>query len=256
MLRFFRTLRQRLLAENSVSRYLFYALGEIALVVIGILIAFQVDSWNEERKNSQLRDDYIRALVVDVETDIENLQAWKLGNDNAEAEGLYLLDFLENRMVAPDSQRLARSFLMCQYKPAITISSSTYSDLTNSGNIRVFKDLDFKKHLDEYYKIDAWSTKIDERITQTIWYDYRDQITEFIDPTLFKAIYSAALNSTEMEQLDLLAYEIDWKAIRQSQELLRQLRNVLAFRVVIRGDLSAHLTEAERLLETLKPELP
>ena len=39
MIRFFRTLRQRLLAENRVSRYLLYAIGEIVLVVIGILIA-------------------------------------------------------------------------------------------------------------------------------------------------------------------------------------------------------------------------
>lgn len=50
MLRFFRTLRQRLLAENRVSRYVLYALGEIALVVIGILIALQVNTWNESRK--------------------------------------------------------------------------------------------------------------------------------------------------------------------------------------------------------------
>ena len=49
MLRFFRQIRQRLLTENKFSKYLLYAIGEILLVVIGILIALQVDSWNEER---------------------------------------------------------------------------------------------------------------------------------------------------------------------------------------------------------------
>ena len=47
MLRFFRTLRQRLLPENRISKYLLYAVGEILPVVIGILIALQVNTRNE-----------------------------------------------------------------------------------------------------------------------------------------------------------------------------------------------------------------
>ena len=49
MLRFFRQIRQRLITDNKFSKYLLYAIGEILLVVIGILIALQVDTWNEER---------------------------------------------------------------------------------------------------------------------------------------------------------------------------------------------------------------
>ncbi|RIW18273.1 hypothetical protein D0X99_00820 [Algoriphagus lacus] len=50
MLKFFRKIRQKLLEENRVTRYLTYALGEIALVMIGILLALQVNTWNENRK--------------------------------------------------------------------------------------------------------------------------------------------------------------------------------------------------------------
>ena len=50
MLRFFRHIRQSLLQENKISKYLLYALGEILLVVIGILIAMQINNWKEERK--------------------------------------------------------------------------------------------------------------------------------------------------------------------------------------------------------------
>ena len=50
MIHFFRKIRQNLLTENRVSRYLLYALGEILLVVIGILIALQINNWNEEKK--------------------------------------------------------------------------------------------------------------------------------------------------------------------------------------------------------------
>ena len=47
MIKFFRKIRQRLLSENKFSKYLFYAIGEIVLVVIGILIALQVNNKNE-----------------------------------------------------------------------------------------------------------------------------------------------------------------------------------------------------------------
>ncbi len=50
MLRFFRQIRQKLLADNKISKYLFYAAGEILLVVVGILLALQINNWNEERK--------------------------------------------------------------------------------------------------------------------------------------------------------------------------------------------------------------
>ena len=49
MIKFFRRIRQQLLTENKFSKYLLYAIGEIILVVIGILIALQINNWNEER---------------------------------------------------------------------------------------------------------------------------------------------------------------------------------------------------------------
>jgi hypothetical protein len=50
MIKFFRKIRQRLLTENKFSKYLIYAIGEIILVVIGILIALSINNWNDYRK--------------------------------------------------------------------------------------------------------------------------------------------------------------------------------------------------------------
>ena len=62
MFRFFRQLRQRLLTDNKFSKYLLYAVGEILLVVIGILIALQIDNWNEERKTKQRERKFLTEL--------------------------------------------------------------------------------------------------------------------------------------------------------------------------------------------------
>lgn len=56
MLKFFRKIRQGLLTENKISKYLIYAIGEIALVMIGILLALQVNNWNEQAKSNQFQD--------------------------------------------------------------------------------------------------------------------------------------------------------------------------------------------------------
>ncbi|SKB88672.1 DUF6090 family protein, partial [Maribacter arcticus] len=53
MIKFFRKIRQQLLTENKFSKYLLYAIGEIVLVMVGILLALQVNNWNELRKKEE-----------------------------------------------------------------------------------------------------------------------------------------------------------------------------------------------------------
>ena len=59
-----------MLTENKFSKYLIYAIGEIILVVIGILIALQVNNLNEQNKKEQLRVNYVNSLLSDLESDI------------------------------------------------------------------------------------------------------------------------------------------------------------------------------------------
>ena len=74
MLRFFRQIRQRLIADNKITKYLLYALGEVFLVVIGILIALQINNWNEERKTRLQDREFLNNLKVELSVDIAALQ--------------------------------------------------------------------------------------------------------------------------------------------------------------------------------------
>jgi len=62
MINFLRRIRQNMLSENKLSIYLVYAIGEVVLVVFGILIAFQIDNWNENRKLRDLEN----ILLIDI----------------------------------------------------------------------------------------------------------------------------------------------------------------------------------------------
>ena len=69
MIKFFRKIRQNLLSEGKTGKYFKYAIGEIVLVVIGILIALQINNWNENTKKETLKDEYKIALINDYTKD-------------------------------------------------------------------------------------------------------------------------------------------------------------------------------------------
>ncbi|MDG5492002.1 DUF6090 family protein [Psychroserpens sp. SPM9] len=80
MIKFFRHIRKQLLSENKTGkpsnrtgRYLKYAIGEIVLVVIGILIALQINNWNENRLNNKALKAYLTSFTQDLNSEKEGL---------------------------------------------------------------------------------------------------------------------------------------------------------------------------------------
>jgi hypothetical protein len=80
MIKFFRKIRQRLLSENKFSKYLIYAIGEILLVVVGILIALWINNANQNYKNEQLARTFLSDFKRDLEADIQTLDEKILKN--------------------------------------------------------------------------------------------------------------------------------------------------------------------------------
>ncbi|MBQ0787882.1 MAG: hypothetical protein KBT69_10295, partial [Oceanihabitans sp.] len=83
MIKFFRKIRQKMLTENKFSKYLIYAVGEIILVVMGILIALQINNWNETRQIKKVEKETLYVLLEDLnsaksysEQYIENEQSY------------------------------------------------------------------------------------------------------------------------------------------------------------------------------------
>lgn len=75
MLRFFRLLRKKFIDDNNMKKYIWYALGEILLVVVGILIALQINNWNQEKKNREYELTMLREVREAMEIDIQGINS-------------------------------------------------------------------------------------------------------------------------------------------------------------------------------------
>jgi hypothetical protein len=83
MIKFFRKIRQKMLTENKFSKYLLYAIGEIFLVVIGILIALQINNLNEEKKNREFEKETLTQIQENINND--KLALTQIVNDFSKA---------------------------------------------------------------------------------------------------------------------------------------------------------------------------
>ncbi|MEP1140431.1 MAG: hypothetical protein ABJH44_09395, partial [Balneola sp.] len=66
--------------QNKVRTYLLYAIGEIALVMIGILLALQVNNWNQNRIEQELLQNYYERIIEEIESDIPVKQDFLIKN--------------------------------------------------------------------------------------------------------------------------------------------------------------------------------
>lgn len=70
MLKFFKRIRKRQIHQGRLKNYLLYAIGEIILVVIGILLALQINNWNTERVEQDQMQEFASAMIQDLRADI------------------------------------------------------------------------------------------------------------------------------------------------------------------------------------------
>ncbi len=91
MIKLFRKIRQNLLLKNKTGKYLKYAFGEIVLVVIGILIALQINNWNENRKIKNAEIEILHNLKTELEFNLKELKDINNQHKSEFEDGMYLL---------------------------------------------------------------------------------------------------------------------------------------------------------------------
>lgn len=150
MLRFFRHIRKKLLEKNKIRTYLLYAIGEIFLVVIGILIALQVNNWNEARKEARTTEVILKNLYVDIQEDLENLESLKQMLSERKANADYLLNIINSQGTIIDTTRTVVALTRVGWILNYTPTFATYNEITNSGRLSLIESVELKKQLADY----------------------------------------------------------------------------------------------------------
>ena len=170
MIKFFRQIRQNLLNQNKVSQYLMYAGGEILLVVVGILLALQFNSWNTNSKELDKEEWYINNILDDLHYQTQSLDiiekdytitiatAKSILKDYYQQESFLGIDSLNNKL---------GSLMFTQFFPN---TNNTYQELVSSGQLSLIKNNNLSLEVIDYYLYTADTEEVFKNDLDNVFY--------------------------------------------------------------------------------------
>jgi len=150
MISFFRKIRQRLLQENRASRYLVYAIGEIALVMVGILLALQVNNWNEDRKIRIAEQRILQNLRTELILNIKNLETDISYHELAHACSFQLLNLFGTDISTIPSTTLDTLLFNAETVYTFEVRNGYIKSLIASGNLDYLRNEKLKSRLTSF----------------------------------------------------------------------------------------------------------
>jgi hypothetical protein len=244
MIKLFRNIRQQMLTKNKFSKYLLYALGEIILVVIGILIALQINNWNESQKQKQQEQIILKNILKDLEKDKIGLNKIIATRTSTANSAKIMVSYYEGVKI----EKLADYYfhwtnvLYWQFHHPRNI---TFEELVNSGKVSIISNpqikellLDMNASYQELFEVrrhmyDDYSIYLYQPYSSI--FDYGDGIKVWEDPnttiTLSEAQVQVALKNTAIKNgftlshfNNLLLNEFNSKILEQVETTIGLIR--------------------------------
>ncbi len=228
MLRFFRQIRQRLLTEKRFNKYLLYAIGEIVLVVVGILIALQINNWNEYRKSGQEELALLRELKADLEHSKNELQIIIKDNQTYVHGYERINTYIENDW--PYASELDTAFTDLDIWSQPYLATTTYETIKTKG-IDIIRNDSLKRHINTVYSLNIKS--LTEDIFPWEW--------SFSQNTTQRIMVSNIRRDNKTD----LAKPNDFEKLKKDEEF----RNFLSILIAVR---LSNIDYSERALESIK----
>ena len=146
MIKFFRKIRFKLIDEKRLNKYIFYAIGEILLVVIGILIAVAIGEWRQDVRIKQELLSYYQGLSDDLNQDKSKLDTITFIYENAIVGIVEEIDEMQLNSYNQDSLYSNVPSWMI-YTLAFTPNKTTFTEIVSSGKLQLFKNKELKKQI-------------------------------------------------------------------------------------------------------------
>lgn len=236
MIKFFRKIRQELLTENKFSKYMLYAVGEIILVVIGIMIALQINGLNESRKDRIkeriILNDLAKNIEINIQTfqnDIDFLQQW---NHSSEI----ILRTLKNKLDYSDT--LKPHFHLARVTKQKLVPSNVGYQAYKAQGLDIIIKRDLSSEIIKLFEVIVPGTlSMNDRVNEIYpgWDNYIVQNFDFVE--------GEGLTPNDYESLFSDHFYISWvKAYRQGR------KNLIAKDKIL-------IKECKRVLKLIQDEL-
>jgi len=177
MIKIFRKIRYDLMKQNKTGKYFKYAIGEIVLVVIGILIALQINNWNEVRKEKSQSLFYHQKFITDIDNVITSLNSDIFWAKQVKSE-LNTTTIALNKGFANDSTRniidqaLGNYFRLNRQLPEIT----SYEEMKSSGQLSLIYNQSIRQKINDYLRLHYSVTNIFAELNNKV------NQSQFLDP--------------------------------------------------------------------------
>lgn len=226
MLKIFRNIREKLIDEGHFKQYLIYAFGEILLVVLGILIAIQLNILNENRKANAQLDQHLKEINISLNNDLKNWDQLNKRIRKLDKDGMYLLEFLKGEIQDPDTFQLTQAFLLSHALGEFTPNKIAFDDLVSSGLLNLIKNGELRLLMEDYYSPRTNQEQRD-RYKETV----SDLRFNFVDSRMLREFLITLMDSNLDTKGNYLAYQVDWQKMKQDEAYKQALGRFLAINV-------------------------
>ncbi len=227
MLRFFRTLRHRLLAENRVSRYLLYAVGEIVLVVIGILIALQINNWNNARLDRKASLAFYANTREQLLEDRRKIEGQIMYNTMYTEQFEYAIELVARGDRSESDSLAAIGGKLLDYSD-FDRQGNIYETIVSSGDIRLLQNPEIKEELRNMEETYLYINRIESIHLEAIMNMMSADLIRAVNFTTGKAINADLLYGESFQNLFAIALRLIWEKDAVYRRAQREIDGLVA----------------------------
>jgi hypothetical protein len=153
MLLLIRRIKRLLFANKQFHSYLFYALGEMVLVVLGILIALQINNWNSEKQQLEKLGNYLEIIAKNIASDLESMQVVRAERERSFEASIrwHQMTDRDGRLSVAETTFASRAYQQARTLRYLNANTSGYEALKSSGTLNQMEGRDIETLLYDYY---------------------------------------------------------------------------------------------------------
>ena len=249
MIKFFRNIRLNQLNDGKTTKYLKYAIGEILLVVIGILIALQINNWNENQKADANTLSYIDRMIDDLRKDSLMLTGQIQSAQHRNEFSKELREILDNKIKIQDTSHFIIGMQAIGRLDMPYTNNNTYQDLVNTGNLKLIKDKNIIEAIRQYYNTipEEWYKTYHNQLVN----GYLPLAVDAIPMHIHERIIENEYNFEQSKLTDTSTYPLTNFSREETIQILSKIRNNKDFDFQLKRVTRSHLVHAKLLSQTL-----